>query len=111
MIISLPVKEAKSWKDKIIGLIGKNKSQSLLLYTRFGIHTLGMKYSIDVLILDKHNKVKYLKYGLEPNKIYLWNPSYSTVVELPSGTIEQKKIKIGDEIKFLLNDRSYVRSI
>ena len=68
----------------------------MLLKTRFGIHTFGMKYTIDVLVLDKQNRVIALKENLKPNRIFLWNFNYETVLELPYGTIKETKSEIGD---------------
>ena len=35
-MISIGVKEAKNLKEKIIGLIGKDKPEALMIKTRFG---------------------------------------------------------------------------
>lgn len=97
-MISIAVKETKNLTEKVRGLIGKDKPSALLLRTHFGIHTFGLKFAIDVLILNKENKVVELKKSLAPNRIFVWNPIYEKVVELPNGTITKKKIKINDEI-------------
>lgn len=97
-MITLFVKKARNLKEKVIGIIGKDKPTSLLIKTRFGIHTFGLKYPIDVLILDKCNKIVSLKKNLMPGRIFLWNPTYDKVLEAPVGTIDKKKIKINDEI-------------
>jgi uncharacterized protein len=93
-VISILVKEAKNLKEKMQGLIGKEKPQALMLKTRFGIHTFGVKFPIDVLILNNNNSVVSMKKNLKPNRIFLWNPGYKKVIELPSGTIEKKQIKM-----------------
>ena len=80
-----------SWK----GLIGK-KPEPILLKTRFGIHTCGMSYSIDVVILDRNNIVRKIKENLLPNRLFFWNPLFDTVLELPAGTISKLKLHIGD---------------
>lgn len=65
--------------------------------TRFGIHTFGMHYPIDVIILDKQQIVVHLKENLMPNRLYFWNPKYSIVIELPKETIKKKKISLGSK--------------
>jgi hypothetical protein len=70
----------------------------MLLKTHFGIHTFGMKYPIDILILDQQNCVVARKENLKPNTIFLWNPRYETVLELPAGTIKKTKTEIDDNI-------------
>lgn len=94
-MIKLFVTEATNLKEKIQGFIGKDKPYALMLKTRFGIHTFGLKFPIDVLILDNKNKVVSVKENLKPNEIFLWNPIYQKVIELPGGTIEEKQIKMG----------------
>jgi len=97
-MVSLKVKELKSWREKIVGLIGKKRPENVFIRTRFGIHTFFLKFPIDVMILDNKNKVVDVK-TVKPNHIFFWNPIYDKVLELPEGTIEKKKIKIGGEIK------------
>ena len=99
-MVTLKVRELKSWREKIVGLIGKKKPESVLILTRFGIHTFFLKFPIDVVVLDKENKVRAIK-TLKPNRSFIWNPIYNKVLELPTGTIEEEKIKIGDEIKII----------
>lgn len=65
------------------------------MYTRFGIHTFGMKHAIDVVVLSKRNSVVKLSKGLQPNKLFLWNPLYNKVIELPVGGIKKRGIKMG----------------
>lgn len=101
-MIRLTVKEALGIKERIIGLIGEKKPIALLLKTHFGIHTFGLKFPIDVLILNNKNIVVSLKKGLRPNRIFLWNPKYEKVLELPSGTIKKNEIKIKSEVCLLL---------
>lgn len=93
-VVKLFVKEARNLKEKIQGLIGKDKPQALLIRTHFGIHTFGLKFPIDVLILNKKNKVVVMKKNLQPKRIFFWNPVYEKILELPTGTIENKKIRM-----------------
>lgn len=96
--LTLKVKKAKSITDKIFGLIGKKSCESLFLQTRFGIHTYGLRFPIDVLVLDNKNKVICLKEEIQPGRFYFWNPKYKSVLELPAGTISRLRIKNDDMI-------------
>ena len=89
---------AKNFIEKTIGLIGKKNPHAIFFKTRFGIHTFGMQFPIDVLILDSKNNVVKCKENFKPNRLFLWNPKYNGVLELPEGTIKTKKIKINDKI-------------
>lgn len=95
-MITLHIVEAKGIKEKVIGLLRTNSAHNLLINTRFGIHTFGMKFPIDIVIIDRKNKVVKLKEHLLPNKIFFWFPFFSRVLELPSGTIKKRKIKLGE---------------
>ena len=97
-VIAKNVIVPKSLLDQTVGLLRYKTPTAMLLKTRFGIHTLDMRYPIDVLILDKQNKVEVMKENLKPNRIFLWNPKYDTILELPSGAIKRTKTQIGDLI-------------
>lgn len=71
--------------------------------TRWGIHTFGVRSLIDVLILDKNNRVVVIRHRLPPNRILFWNPIYDRVIELPPGTITKKNIAVGDQIALVEN--------
>jgi uncharacterized protein len=96
--LSEDASEAKSFKDKTFGLLDPTKPRSLILSTRFGIHTFGMKHAIDVLILSDHGKVVKLKRDIKPGAIFTWKVRYSRVVELPAGTILKSQTALGDVI-------------
>ena len=92
-MIILKVKIAKSLKDRTIGLIGKDKPEPIMFTTRFGIHTFGVKFPIDIVILDKNDVVVKMKRSLKQNKFFFWPIWYSKVLELPEGFIEKYKIR------------------
>ncbi len=102
----LRVTYLKSFKEKSIGLIGAKKIYPVSFTTRWGIHTFGVKFPIDVLILDKDKKVVKMAQGLPPNRLFIWLPIYKNVVELPAGEIEKKRIKIGDSVNIQLSTHS-----
>lgn len=97
-MLQIKVKTADNLFLRIKGLIGFNKISPILIKTRWGIHTFGVLAPIDVVILDYKNRVRIIKIGLKPNKVFLWNPVYNKVLELPSGFILQNKLNIGTKI-------------
>jgi hypothetical protein len=92
--------EHTSYLGKMRGLIGHKHPKAIVLHTRFGIHTVGVLFPIDVLILSKHHSVVAKKENLKPNRLFFWNPLFDIVIELPAGSIVEKKINIGDTIFF-----------
>jgi len=95
---AIKIVDIKSFLKKSLGLIGKEKPQAIFFRTRYGIHTFGMRFPIDVIILDEKNKVVKLKEHLQPNKFFFWNLRYNNVVELPDGIIKKEQIFYGDVI-------------
>ena len=89
---------ARGIKEETFGLIGESKFHPLLIKTRFGIHTFFLKFPLDVVVLDKNNKIVKLRQNLAPNRIFVWNPKYGKVLELPKNTINKMKLDLGDKV-------------
>lgn len=98
-ILVTDAKLLKTEKERAIGLIGSKKPKSILFETRFGIHTFFMKFPIDVIILDDNKKVVAIKESLKSNRIFMWNPKYKTVIELPEGMIKKSGTTVYDKIQ------------
>ncbi len=94
-MVKLHVKRLMKWKEKLKGLTGVEPIYPVYFETRFGIHTFGLKKAMDVLILNKNNEVADMKLNLRPGRIFLWNPKYFKVIELPA---EKYKISIGEKV-------------
>ena len=83
------------------------KPYPLLFHTRFGIHTFGMLYPIDVIIFNDRNEIVSLRANLLPNRFFFWNPRFNTVVELPAGTIGEKRLHKGTVCRILIKSSSF----
>ncbi len=90
------IHKADTITKKINGLIGKNNPQALYLETRWGIHTFGVKFPLDIIILDSKWRVKKIHESLKPMKIFFWNPIYFRVLELPQDTLKNSKVSLDD---------------
>ena len=89
----------RSFSEKVKGLMFEKKVSSVYLETRFGIHTIFVKFPIDVLVMDEKYIVRALAKNLKPWRIFLWDPKYFRVLELPSDFIDKRGILIGSFIK------------
>ena len=94
----LKVKYLKNSFEKARGLLGFSKPHPVYCTTRFGIHTFFMQFPIDVVILDDAFRVVQLVEKLQPFRIFVWNPHFKHVIELPKGEIHKHRIKIGEKI-------------
>jgi uncharacterized membrane protein (UPF0127 family) len=68
-----------------------------------GVHTMGMKFPIDVLFLDKKRRVVKIRAAMPRWRLAacLWAHS---VLELPSGTAAETKTAAGDQLELEMYD-------
>lgn len=89
------LKNCIKFKDRLFGLMFKKNINEYLLFEKCNsIHTFFMFDNIDVLFLDKNNKILKQVYNLKPWKICSCKNAYK-VIELPKNTIKSV-IKIVD---------------
>ena len=87
--------------SRMKGLLGRDSMPAdMALWIRpcNGVHTFGMKFSIDVMYLDKDCNVIAMKKDLRPNKMTRLYLKSSSVLELPAGALDATSTKIGDVI-------------
>lgn len=96
------VEVADHFLKRMKGLLGKNElrvGESLWIIPCMSIHTFFMKFSIDVIFLNKKNQVIAAVENLQPNRLTRLYPTAVSVLELPAGTIEKTSTAVGDEIE------------
>jgi uncharacterized membrane protein (UPF0127 family) len=103
-ILAIDVIMANTVLKRMKGLLGRRNfrpGESLVLKPSNSIHTLFMNFPIDVLFLDKENKVidAVTMPTSRLSKIYF---NSILVVELPAGTISQTHTQKGDFIDISL---------
>ena len=64
------------------------------------IHMFFMKFALDVIYLDRKNRVRKVVANLKPWRISACLSAHS-VIELPVGTIEHSRSQPGDELQVL----------
>jgi hypothetical protein len=69
-----------------------------------GVHTLAMRYPIDVLYLDRANTVIHLIPNLRPWRFAPVRLQAASVLELPSHTVAQTETVLGDKIEIQLQE-------
>ena len=79
---------ATNFKDKLLGLMNKkNIDYGLLITDCNSIHTFFMLENIDVLLLDKNNRILMINRDVKPNKILIFNNRKKTnILELPKNS-------------------------
>lgn len=67
-----------------------------------GVHTLAMRFPIDVLYLDRAGKVVHLQHDLRPWRFSPILMNSASVLELPSHTLAQTGTALGDCIEIVM---------
>jgi uncharacterized membrane protein (UPF0127 family) len=101
-IISSKPKYAKSFVSRLKGLLGQKdfgEYDGLVIRRCKAIHTIGMKFFIDVIFYDRNFKVSEIYEKLKSNKIVFAKSSYG-VIELPAGIINKTSTQKNDIIEF-----------
>lgn len=86
----------KDFLSKSRGLINSNSPRTVVFYTKFGIHTFGVRSPIDVIVTDKKFKVIAIAESLRPNRIFLWKKKGNLVIELKKDVIKKSQTEIND---------------
>lgn len=94
---------ADSTLTRFVGLMGRRSlapGHGLLISPSNGVHTLWMRFSIDVLLLDREHRVLSAYGNLRPFRVTALNWKASAALELPAGTIAATGTQVGDILQF-----------
>lgn len=93
------VSVAETSLSRMVGLLrhrGLDAGEGLWIKPSSGVHTIGMRFPIDVIGLDKNRKVVKLWQNLVPFRVTSVSTKVQSVVELPAGRIAETDVQVGD---------------
>ena len=90
--------------SRLRGLVGKTASdfqqeRGLWIVPCRGVHTLGMRFPIDVIYLSPDKVVVHLEPALAPWRFAPVRLKVASVLELPENTIRSTGTTIGDQLE------------
>ena len=97
------VRRAASIWERLRGLIGRNAladGEGLWIDPCTGIHTFGMRFAIDLLVLDAEGRVLRMVTHLKPWRVTMPVTGGRSVVELAAGALEATSLKPGDLVRW-----------
>lgn len=98
MIDKITIYEAKTFKERLLGLMFKKNIDYCLLFKKCNsIHTFFMKENIDIVMTDKNNKVLFIKKNMKKNRIILPKKDVYNTYEFPANFI--KDLKVNEQLK------------
>jgi uncharacterized membrane protein (UPF0127 family) len=84
------------------GLLGRHTLQpdeGMLLTPCRSVHTLGMKFPLDVVFVNKQMRVVDVRRSVAPGHPFLLCVRAYSTLELPAGTAADRKIEVGDLLR------------
>jgi uncharacterized membrane protein (UPF0127 family) len=99
--LAFKVKVADSILGRLVGLLGKRSLQpdsGVWICPANAVHTIGMLFSFDLVLIDKDFKVVGIRELLRPFRITMPNSKAESVIELPAHSIFRSRTQIGDQL-------------
>lgn len=97
------VRVADTGLTRIVGLLGERElapGDGLLIVPSQGIHTWGMLFPIDVVVLDRNWNVLALRHRMRQFRMTRIFWKAAAVLELPPGMLDSTATSVGDTLAF-----------
>jgi uncharacterized membrane protein (UPF0127 family) len=94
------VEVAVTSRDRRKGLLGRSgleAASALIIAPCFSIHTMFMRFAIDVVFVDEDGRVVKVVRDMTPWRIAV-HPIAHAVVELPAGSLRGRQVNTGDRL-------------
>ena len=93
---------AGSGAKRTKGLLGRKNlepGEGMWIVPCEAVHTFGMRFPIDLVYLDRKHRVKKVRSNVVPWRLSACLSAHS-ILELPSGTIDETLTQTGDLLEF-----------
>lgn len=83
----------------LLGRAGWGDRDGLLIDPCSSVHTLFLRFAIDVVFLDRDDRIVAIE-RLAPNRLGRIHPRARRALELPRGTADRFLLRPGDQVRF-----------
>ena len=100
--LATTVRSADGFLTRLVGLLARRRlggEEALWLVPCRAVHTIGMRFPIDVLFLDREGGVVFMLEGLRPWRLSPIVLRAHGVLELRGGAIRKSGTRVGDRIE------------
>jgi hypothetical protein len=102
-VLGQAIEVAQTAAQKVKGLLGREcleDGQGLLFKSAGSLHTLFMRFPIDIVYADKNGKILKLSESVGPFKLVAAPLRCFYALELPAGAIKASGTRVGDRLSF-----------
>jgi len=92
VVVVTKLEIAESLRARLTGLLGRSAlepGQGMLIRRCRTIHTLGMRFDLDLIFFDAQGRVIATRKGVPPGRICFGPRRATEVLELPAGQLKQ----------------------
>ena len=103
-IIATRIDQLSGLFQRAVGLLARPNVQpdeGVWITACSSIHTMGMRYAIDVIFVDRDGCVVHIERNLRPNRLAFGRRRARAVVEMAAGALNQVDVMIGDRLELL----------
>ena|ERR1700733_1339030 len=109
VFLATEVAVAETHWSRLVGLLATSPDDfrngcGLWIRPCKGVHTLAMRFPIDVLYLDRAGTVVHVEHNLQPWRFSPIRRQAASVLELPSHTLVGTDTALGDSIEIKLKE-------
>lgn len=101
-VLATGAEVADTGARRLAGLLGRERldpGEGLWIRPCEAVHTFFMKFAIDLVYLDRHQKVRKVRHAVRPWRLSACLIAHS-VLELPAGSVGPTGTQPGDQICF-----------
>lgn len=100
-VIGDKIAVADSSMTRFLGLMGKRALEpgsGLWITPSSGVHTFWMRMCIDIVALDRQNRVVAVAHSVRPWRLSCVSLKTRSILELPAGRVRDCEIAVGDTL-------------
>ena len=101
--LATKARSATTLASRMRGLMGSRplaEGEALIIPGCQAIHMCFMRYAIDAVFVDAHNRVVGVVEGIKPFRFSRFFFTARAVIELPVGSVRSSRTTLGDTIAF-----------
>lgn len=104
--VASELRKADTHWSRLRGLMGTSPQNfphgcGLWIVPCQGVHTMWMRYAIDVLYLDENKTVVHIEENVQPWRITPMHFEATTVIEVRSSTVMTSGTRVGDTLEIV----------